>query len=92
MAKVVKTRIEAFPDEDVFEWCYDAIKKRYDSFNSGTNRPAGFAGQPGSGAQIKELLNVVRLPDGLVDKWFAKARSIRGKTCPPIPSPSASST
>jgi len=29
-AKVVKTRVESFPDEDVFEWSYDAIRKRYD--------------------------------------------------------------
>ena len=26
-AKVVKTRVDSFPDEDVFEWSYDAIKK-----------------------------------------------------------------
>src|SRR3954469_11884559 len=29
-AKVVKTRVETFPDEDVFEWSYDAVKKRCD--------------------------------------------------------------
>src|SRR3954451_20858633 len=29
-AKVVKTRVESFPDEDIFEWSYDAVKKRYD--------------------------------------------------------------
>src|SRR5205085_11496014 len=30
LGKVVKTRMDAFPDEDVFEWSYDAIRKRYD--------------------------------------------------------------
>src|SRR5688500_2125895 len=30
MAKVTKTRIDGFPDEDVFEWSYEAIKSRYD--------------------------------------------------------------
>ena len=29
VAKVVKTRIGAFPDGDVFEWSYDAIADRY---------------------------------------------------------------
>src|SRR3954464_14854922 len=29
-AKVVKTRVDSFPDEEVFEWSYDSIKKRYD--------------------------------------------------------------
>ena len=28
-AHVVKTRLEQFPDDDMFEWSYDAIKKRY---------------------------------------------------------------
>src|SRR6185312_6649240 len=27
-ARVTKTRVESFPDEDVFEWSYDAIKRR----------------------------------------------------------------
>src|SRR3954464_2258620 len=31
LGKVVKTRMDAFPDEDVFEWSYDAIRKRYDA-------------------------------------------------------------
>src|SRR5438477_2623854 len=31
VAKVSKTRIETFPDEDIFEWSYEAIKKRYDA-------------------------------------------------------------
>src|SRR3954463_4753786 len=30
MARVSKTRLEQFPDEDVFEWNYEAIKSRYD--------------------------------------------------------------
>src|SRR6185312_5743301 len=29
-ARVVKTRLESFPDDDVFEWNYAAICKRYD--------------------------------------------------------------
>jgi hypothetical protein len=24
--------------------------------------------------EVKELLNIVRLPEGLVDKWFSKAQ------------------
>ena len=28
--QVIKTRVDSFPDEEVFEWSYDAIKKRYD--------------------------------------------------------------
>src|SRR3712207_9518172 len=31
LAKVVKTRIDSFPDDEVFEWSYDSIKHRYDA-------------------------------------------------------------
>ena len=73
IARVVKTRVESFPDEDVFEWSYDGIKQRYD-----VNMLEKIAQQVKLAstqqvAQIKDLLNVVRLPDGTTDKWFAKA-------------------
>jgi hypothetical protein len=73
MARVVKTRVESFPDEEMFEWSYDAIKQRYDV--GVLEKPAqavALATQP-QVQQIKELLNIVRLPDGQIDKWFAKA-------------------
>src|SRR5213076_2460611 len=72
-AKVVKTRLEVFPDEEVFEWSYDAIKKRYDV---AVLEKQANAVQLATGEQvreIKDLLSIVRLPDGTVDKWFAKA-------------------
>jgi hypothetical protein len=74
MARVAKTRIETFPDEDVFEWSYDAIKKRYDA--SILEREAQQVALA-SGEQVRELtglLNIVRLPEGLVDKWLSKAQ------------------
>lgn len=72
-AKVVKTRLEQFPDEDVFEWSYDAILKRYDA---GTLEREANVIQLATAEQIREikdLLALVRLPEGLVDKWFGKA-------------------
>jgi hypothetical protein len=74
MAKVVKTRIEAFPDDEMFEWSYDAIKKRYDSSILERTAQQVSMASADQVRQIKELLNVVRLPDGLVDKWFTKAQ------------------
>lgn len=73
VARVVKTRIDSFPDEDVFEWSYDAIKKRYDV---GMLEKEPEALRLATGDQVremKELLNIVRLPEGTTDKWFAKA-------------------
>jgi hypothetical protein len=66
MGKVVKTRIETFPDEDVFEWSYDAatLEREADEIQLAA---------PQQVVEITNLLNVVRLPEGLVEKWFSKA-------------------
>src|SRR5205085_5012653 len=59
LAKVVKTRVETFPDEDVFEWSYDAIKQRYDI--SMLEKPADVIqlATPQQVGTLKELLNIV---------------------------------
>ena len=72
-AKVVKTRIESFPDEDVFEWSYDAIRQRYDARMLEKEAQAMALAGPAQVREIKDLLSVVRLPEGMVEKWFAKA-------------------
>ena len=74
MARVAKTRIETFPDEDVFEWSYDAIKKRYDASILEREAQQVALATPDQVKELKELLHVVRLPEGLVDKWLAKAQ------------------
>ncbi len=73
MAKVTKTRIDSFPDEDVFEWSYDAIKKRYDVAMLEKEANVVALATPDQVREIKDLLGIVRLPEGTVDKWFAKA-------------------
>ena len=74
MARVAKTRIDTFPDEDVFEWSYDAIKKRYDAsiLEREAQQIALATGE--QVRELKDLLNIVRLPEGLVDKWLSKAQ------------------
>ena len=73
MAKVVKTRVDSFPDEDVFEWSYDAIKARYDQSMLEKESQVIALASPEQVGEIKALLSVVRLPEGTTDKWFAKA-------------------
>jgi AAA domain-containing protein len=72
-AKVVKTRLDSFPDEDVFEWGYDSIKRRYDVAMLEKEATAVKLASPEQVREIKDLLSLVRLPEGTVDKWFAKA-------------------
>ena len=73
MARVVKTRMESFPDEDVFEWSYDAIRQRCDATMLEKAATAVALASPQQVREVKDLLSVVRLPEGMVEKWFAKA-------------------
>jgi hypothetical protein len=71
--RVVKSRLEAFPDDDVFEWSYANIAKRYGEASLEKAADVVDLATPGQVKEIKDLLALVRLPDGTVDKWFAKA-------------------
>jgi hypothetical protein len=73
MAKVTKTRLEQFPDEDVFEWSYDAIKRKYDAGILEREAHAIKLASPEQVRELKDLLAIVRLPEGTTDKWLAKA-------------------
>lgn len=71
--KVVKTRIETFPDEDAFEWNYENIKTRYDAATLEREARQVSLASPEQVRRVKQLLESVRLPDGTVEKWMAKA-------------------
>ena len=81
-AKVIKTRLEAFPDEELFEWTYDAIRKRYGAgILEKAAEPVRLA-DPRKVAQLREIIDLVRLPDGLIEKWFSKANVDRFEDMP----------
>src|SRR5690349_7627471 len=71
--KVVKTRIDTFPDEEVFEWSYDAIKSRYDAHTLEKEAEVVKLATEAQLRELKDLLSVVRLPEGTTDKWLSKA-------------------
>jgi hypothetical protein len=73
IAKVVKTRIDRFPDDEVFEWSYDAIRRRCDVAILEREANAVALASSHQVQELKELLAVVRLPEGTTDKWLAKA-------------------
>jgi hypothetical protein len=72
--KVVKTRIASFPDEDVFEWSYDAFKRRYNPEVLERAAQTVALATVAQIAEMKHLLEVVRLPEDQVEKWWTKAR------------------
>src|SRR4051812_39805913 len=71
VARAVKTRIDSFPDDEVFEWSYSAIKERYGAEMLEKASQVVALAQPEQVREIKELLSLVRLPEGTVEKWFA---------------------
>jgi hypothetical protein len=72
--KVVKTRIETFPDEDVFEWSYDAIAKRYDAATLERSATVVELATPDQLVRIEELLSVVKVDDDWATKCLSKAK------------------
>jgi hypothetical protein len=73
VGRVTKTRIASFPDEEVFEWNYDAIKDRYDVNTLEREAATVALATAEQVAEINQMLGIVRLPDGTTDKWLAKA-------------------
>lgn len=71
--KVTKTRLAQFPDGDVFPWSYEEITKRYDPTTLEREAKTVALATPEQVLELKNLLEVVRLPEGTVDKWLAKA-------------------
>ena len=64
---------EQFPDEESFEWSYDAIQRKYGVETLEREAAVVQLARPMQVQEIRDLLGIVRLPEGLVDKWFAKA-------------------
>lgn len=70
---VVKTRLKAFPDGDVFEWSYDAVRERYGADVLERAAQAVELASPEQVRQLNDLLTVVKLPEGTTEKWLSKA-------------------
>jgi hypothetical protein len=70
---VKKTRIETFPDGEEFPWSYDEISKRYGAATMEREAKTITLATPEQVKEIKNLMEVVRLPEGQMEKWFAKA-------------------
>jgi hypothetical protein len=73
--KVIKTRIESFPDEDSFEWSYDAVKERYDAAIIDRAAVPVALATPEQVREIKSLLETVNLSPETVEKWLKKANA-----------------
>lgn len=71
LAKIRGSRIETFPLGEEFTWSYAEFLKRYPIIDR-IVVPAVLASAEQI-AELKALLEVVKLPDGTTDKWLVKA-------------------
>lgn len=76
-ARVRKSRLMGFPDGAMFDWSYDEFAKRYgkDVIEKESKKISLIT--PQQLESIRDLLEVTKLPDNQLDKWFISA----GVTC-----------
>lgn len=74
-AVIKKTRLESFPEGDVFEWSYESFAKRFgreviekDSANLELATDQQIE-------EIKRLVDLLKLPDNQIDKWLTAANA-----------------
>lgn len=73
VAIVRKTRLEEFPDQDVFEWSYQALAERCGtSILEADVETVRFA-TPRQVAELQKLLDTVRVDENWLDKCLSKA-------------------
>lgn len=72
-AQVGKSRLVSFPEGEIFEWGYAQFAERYGrEVIEKAAKPIELV-TPEKIEEMKRLLEVVKLPDGTVAKWFTKA-------------------
>lgn len=72
-ARVRKSRLEAFPFGESFQWSYDEFAKRYGKDVIEKKGVVLTLATKEQLEEIKNLLETVKLPDNQVDKWFTAA-------------------
>lgn len=70
---VRKTRCEAFPEGDVFPFCYDEIASRYGREVLERHATAEKLATKDQVAELTRLVEAFKLPEETVDKWLDKA-------------------
>ncbi|MDT8333029.1 AAA family ATPase [Roseomonas gilardii] len=73
VARVRKSRLLGFPDADTMPWSYDEFAKRFGRELLEASAKSIEIASPEQVAEVNRLLEIVKLPDGQIDKWLAAA-------------------
>lgn len=71
-AFVRKTRLQGFPDASSFDWSYAEFAKRYGKDIMEAEVKAVVLASPEQIAEVKRLLETIKLTDSVKDKWIAE--------------------
>lgn len=72
-AHIGKSRLTGFPEGDRFDWSYTEFATRYGKDVIEKEVKPVVLASPEQIAEFVRLLEIVKLPDGITDKWLTKA-------------------
>lgn len=72
---VKKSRIESFPDGETFPFSYEEIAQRYGGDILERESVAESLATPEQADELKRLIDLLKVPSELVQKWLDKAKS-----------------
>jgi hypothetical protein len=72
-ALVKKSRLAEFAEGTRFDWSYEEFARRYDRRVMEASAKQLVIASPEQLAELNELLEIVRVPDGEIEKWLKKA-------------------
>jgi hypothetical protein len=75
LARIRKTRLTGFPDASTFPWSYAEFSQRYGKDIIEKQAKAIELATPEQIAELNRLLDTIKLPDGLTDKWLNAANA-----------------
>lgn len=79
---VKKSRIESFQDMDTFDFSYDEIAKRYGKEILERDSVAQELAEPAQVKEIMRLIDLIKVPEEIYQKWLDKASSARWEEMP----------
>src|SRR5581483_1209556 len=72
-AHIGKSRLTGFPEGERFDWNYEEFAARYGKDVIEKETVPDVLASPEQVAELKRLLDLVKLPDGTTEKWLSKA-------------------
>lgn len=75
VALIKKTRVEGFPEGDVFPFSYDEVAARYGREILEKEAEAQELATPEQVKEIKRLIDLLKVPEETTDKWLKKGES-----------------